>query len=219
MLFTKLFSSQLDPYPIIKLPIKYSYLNPAILSENSKETWAAYKKWFLNIKDERIIELALEIQRTSDYSGWSADHTIESIASLSAWFPKVIGSRRPTSAEKAWILQNVPHGPGRNMSLKYQLNEKTLSLCFDVGIYIGETVIKHNPTLKWKQLQGQHLWAGMLAITGELRHDPSFKPQKNFPREPFSMVRAVAIQIIEGVQIASVQDVFNIIYRTYENKI
>lgn len=197
MLFTRFFRKGADPYRLVKLPIKYSWLNPSILAENTVDDWKRYKSWFFEVKSDRILELEREVQRMPGFQVWQADFSRASIASLSDWFAMAVGSRPPTRAERKWILEHIPNDTGREMSLKYQIDEKTISLCSDIGMYLGDTLINHNPELKWKQLKGRHMWACLMAISGELRHDPAFKPSKNFPSQLMGRATVVASCAIE----------------------
>lgn len=197
MLFTKFFGKRKDAYPLVTLPIKFSRLNTDVLRENSEEDWKNYKAWFFDVKEERISELEREVRRMPGFEIWQADFSRASVVNLSDWFAKVARGRPPTRAEIKWILTHIPSGPGQEMSLKYQLDDKTISICSDVGMYLGDTLIKHNPRLKWKQLKGRHVWACMMAISGELRHDPAFKPSKNFPSQLMGTATVVASLAIE----------------------
>lgn len=221
MLFTRLFSTKREAYSILKLPIKYSYLNPIALRENSEAAWKAYRSWFFSEKSTRIQELELEIRRKPGYQNWSADFSGESVASLSAWFQTAVHTRKPTRAEITWIFQNILPGPGRDAALQYMLSEKTASLCFDIGMYLGDAAISTNPLLKWKKIEGKQAWAGMMAITGELRHKPNRRRDKNFPIEPVSRVRVIAARIVEDSNknesgSANLREMFEVILNTFE---
>lgn len=110
----------------------------------------AYYEWFLQVIPHRLEELRHCLEANGG-AGIPLDFTFESFALLSAWFGTKVGRRPLTAAELAQERAAMPEWLESEIS-QDTLTEETLSLCMDVGIYLGETFRRQYPKLKWERV-------------------------------------------------------------------
>ncbi|MES1226564.1 MAG: hypothetical protein ABUT20_64410 [Bacteroidota bacterium] len=135
-------------YPLIKPPL---FANKDFF-EFTKNEAKEYLRWFLSIKDERISILESDVKKI--YSEWQANYTKESLKVLYEWFAKQIEYRGATDDEKKEVENQITKTPlfvGIIPLPQNMFTTETVSICFDIGIYFGETLIKNIPSLKWDQ--------------------------------------------------------------------
>lgn len=135
-------------YPIIKIP---TFANKSFF-EFSKEEAKEYFQWFLSIKGERISTLEFYVQQS--YITWEANYTKESLKGLYQWLNKSVAYRKLTEIEKKEVENQISVTPQYLNVIPMPdttFTPETVSICFDAGLYFGETLIFNVPSLKWLQ--------------------------------------------------------------------
>jgi hypothetical protein len=135
-------------YPLIKIP---SFATKDIYTF-SKEEAKEYYKWFTSIKSERVQILESEVQQM--YPEWKLDYTRNSLISLYEWFEKKAKYRNINDEEKEEIEKQISKTPlfvGVIEIPETTFTDETVSICFDAGIYFGETLIFNVLGTKWLQ--------------------------------------------------------------------
>jgi hypothetical protein len=135
-------------YPLVRIP---SFANKDFFAFTKSEA-KEYLQWFLSIKDERIKILEIEVQK--QYAYWKADYTKASLVELYEWFKQNVAYRPISDKEQEVIriqlsstplLANVIPIPAQTFT------DETVSICFDVGVYFGETIIFNATDVNWLQ--------------------------------------------------------------------
>lgn len=135
-------------YPLIKVP---AFANKDIYTF-SKEEAKAYYKWFTSIKSERLQILESEIQEM--YPEWKLDYTRNSLINSYEWFGKKVMYRNMNDEEKEEIKNQISKTPllvGVIDIPETTFTDETVSICFDIGIYFGDSLIFNVPGTKWIQ--------------------------------------------------------------------
>jgi hypothetical protein len=103
----------------------------------------AYYDWFISKRQARIASLQIYINSHLETS-WTPDGSRGSILLLQSFAAVLFaggGSAKSRSIEMH----------GQNVSVSdWQLNDLSLSLSFDIGVYFGEALISNHPCLKWQ---------------------------------------------------------------------
>jgi hypothetical protein len=129
-------------YAAIKPPFTLAF------REMPKEELKRYFEWIMEIRSQRLNELARAVKQTSGYEGWRPDGTPASLDALGKWFAEQVDVRARTDNELEKIegrLMFPVDVPGE------ELTTRTLSLAVDVGIYLSEVFLKNYPVLQWDQ--------------------------------------------------------------------
>lgn len=135
-------------YSLVKVP---SFATKDIYSFSKQEA-KEYFKWFVNIKNERLQILELSVKEL--YPEWQLNYTKNSLAQLYEWFSKKVMYRNLYEDEKEEIEKQISKTPifiGIINIPKETFTEETVSICFDIGIYLGETLIKNFSNIGWTQ--------------------------------------------------------------------
>lgn len=133
-------------YPLIKTPI----FSTKDFIDFTKDEAKEYFQWFLSTKDERIKILEAHAQLL--YPQWKADHTKFSLIELYQWFKGQIAYRAMSDEEKQAIkvqLSTTPLLANVIPIPEATFTDTTVTICFDVGIYLGQTLIRHDESLTW----------------------------------------------------------------------
>jgi len=141
-------------YKKINIPNEFAgnFFSGDYINNFDRETAKQYFRWYMSVKNERIVELERAVQTTKGYENWKADLSIESLDKLQKWFENVVDKRSVTEDEKKQYMSQfsgvweVIEDP-----IEWTITEETKSLCHDVGIYFAEMLIKMNPHLHWGQ--------------------------------------------------------------------
>lgn len=115
----------------------------------SKKELVDYRAWFLSIIPERIRVLENAIRSDQGPEGWSADLTAGSLDVLGQWFEAQVETRELNPAElaeyRAGMTIDVPIET-------WDLTNRTYSLAMDIGMYLGESILRAWPgRLRWEQ--------------------------------------------------------------------
>lgn len=131
-------------YKPIEPPVTFNYIREATKKEGKE-----FFEWFMSVKDERIRILEKAVQTTPGFENWKADFTPKSLCIFDEWLPKVAELRSRTEEEIATEKKKLlPQFKNLNISTE-TLTGRSISLAFDVGIYMGEVFIHNNPELEW----------------------------------------------------------------------
>ena len=135
-------------YPLLRIP---TFSNKSFF-EFTKEEAKTYFQWFLSIRDERISILESHVNQS--YNTWKANYTKESLIDLYQWFSKAISYRARTIHEKKEVENQILQTPEYINIIPIPesiFTEATVSICFDIGVYFGETLIYNISSVKWLQ--------------------------------------------------------------------
>ncbi|MFL9843550.1 hypothetical protein [Flavobacterium rhizosphaerae] len=135
-------------YNLIKLPRVFDKDVYSFDKSEAKE----YFDWFKNVKNERLDILKIYVQL--EYPNWNLDYDRESLIDLYSWFAKNIYLKKINIEEvkrmKVQINKTPPFSNIINIP-EYIFSENTVSICFDIGVYLGETLIRNCEGVKWGQ--------------------------------------------------------------------
>lgn len=135
-------------YPLVSIP---SFANKSFYDFTHEES-KRYFNWFLKIRNERIDILESNVQLL--YPKWKADYSRSSLNELYDWLGKQVEYRLMTDDEKMMIKDQISSTPLFIDVIpipNVTFTDETVSICFDTGIYFGETLIKNIPDLMWIQ--------------------------------------------------------------------
>lgn len=128
---------------LVEIPVELSMP----FFEMKKKDADLYLNWFLSIKQERLNILSEQVKLLEE---WNCNFSRESLNPLFNYFRKVIKYRDMTDEEKGKEAEKITGILKGNIEVPTKvLDEESVSICFDIGIYFGETMIKQIPFLKW----------------------------------------------------------------------
>lgn len=114
----------------------------------SRKTARSYFDWFLGQISERKDELARLVSRLSP--GCRLDDSPDSLRCLGEVFVSEVRTRPSTQEEIAQQGEALTPRLREVVETEvWELTDRTLSLCLDVGIYFAEVLHKEHPTLEW----------------------------------------------------------------------
>ncbi len=129
-------------YKIIIPPI------PLDFSNRTKKELKIYYTWYIDIMSERLEQLIKIIKDTPGYKDWNANYSPKSLEKLGRWFYENIEIRKRTKKEKDEIYNNAKEWFKQVEIQNWQLTTQTLSLVFDIGMYLINVFIKNNSKLR-----------------------------------------------------------------------
>jgi hypothetical protein len=133
-------SMKATTYRIIQPPFTLQF------DQMPKNELKAYSSWFQSILPERIQELASAVQSTSGFEEWKPDFSADSLSALGDWFATQIETRPRTQEEiDRW---QTPYPIEISAT---ELTNRTFSLAMDIGMYLGQVLLRNHPALKWHQ--------------------------------------------------------------------
>jgi hypothetical protein len=115
----------------------------------SKKEHEAYREWFFSIMPERIKILTQAVHSTLGFELWEPDYSPESLNLLGQWFAQVAETREKT-AEEIEAERELMKGFAVGIATKV-INNKTISVCYDIGMYLSQVFLKQYPQLTWDQ--------------------------------------------------------------------
>ncbi len=136
-----------------------------VFQDLDKPQLKAYAAKFLRDIPFRIQVLAHAVASTPMYASWSPDLTPDSLALLGNWYRGQVAIR-PRSAEE---MAKLTSGLRFDMGVPdWELSDRTFSLAIDVGMYLGEIVLRIVPDTRWKQILGSknNILFGQMAVSG-----------------------------------------------------
>jgi hypothetical protein len=174
-------------YPLVRIP---HFANKDYF-EFTKNEAKDYLKWFLKIKDERVKILGQHVQHVNP--NWKVDFTRASLAQLYNWFSNAVAYRPMTEEEKEGVKRQLANTPLLANVIpipESTFTDETVSVCFDVGIYFGQTLINNVPGLKWLQ---------KLTSTNFIYYAQPLlaMPKSKVPLNPRASIEGIARRIID----------------------
>ena len=103
-----------------------------------------FLEWFKSVISRRIEVLAAEVRKTTEGENWVADFSPHSLRVLGTWLLANLSA----IPEEVRILPAGRQSP-KVVGGTHRLTEETLARCFDIGVYLGEILIRGNPKLSW----------------------------------------------------------------------
>ncbi|CAN5452851.1 hypothetical protein BH10BAC2_BH10BAC2_33950 [soil metagenome] len=173
---------QKDKYEILILPIDY---NKSFL-DFDKEEVQKYYQWFLNIKSDRLTHLCNFLFAKSDDCLQEINLNVIEIFLLHS----VSTVPKPKEQFDAELEKMPMHLKPYAKPDNYVLDKKTISICYDIGIFLGDLIIKLDPKIKWK-LQNSDEYA-------DYGQPILAKKNMKFDVNPFRVAKNVASKIYEG---------------------
>jgi len=136
-------------YEIIKPP--KAYANPLEATRDEAET---YWHWFLDNKTNRLKILESYIRSFEKYKDWRGDFSQGSLEVLEKWLESEPVEIRKLDEEEIKKIRASYDQKYKNMGISdWTLSNKSISLGFDVGLYLAETFSHHYPNLNWMLFQ------------------------------------------------------------------
>jgi hypothetical protein len=171
----------LAAYEPVALPFTLDF------ASKTRSELAAYADWFVRGIERRVTVLETSVGSTRGYEGWAANASPDSLDSLGSWLVGVLEARQRSAEEIATVRAglkfdvNIP---------KQELSPRSLSVCFDVGVYLGGVVLRNVPNVKWTQLtkDRRNVDYGQMVLRGP----------GPVPFNPVRIVMVLADKIIEG---------------------
>lgn len=168
-------------YDILILPVEY---NKSFLDFSGEEI-QKYYHWFLNIKAKRLDHLCSFL-----FSNNKTCLSERNLNVIETFLLNSVSSIPKSKAQFKAEMDNVPlHLKPYAKPDDYLLDKKTISICYDVGIYMGELLISLDKKIHWE-----------LEIDDQFRDfgQPVLKKKGNkFDINPFTVAKNAAAKIYE----------------------
>ena len=119
--------------------------------EMSQRDLKEYSRWFHEVAPQRIAELAEAVKQSVGYEHWFPNYTPDSLDGLSRWLATQVSTRSKTEDESRESVERLPHPEYES---NQQLTDRSISLAFDIGMFLSEVLLRNHPSLKWGQLFG-----------------------------------------------------------------
>ena len=141
-----------DEETVFYRPVNPPFERP--FKEMSKKELRAYFEWFLSSISERMKELTAEVRRTVGYEHWEPDCSPTSLDTLGTWYASQVEQRPLTAEEMAEARAALPE---KYSFLEAELPTATLtyrslSLAFDIGVYLSQVLLRNCDALSWQQV-------------------------------------------------------------------
>jgi len=182
------------PYSIVHVPY------PHELKAMSADELQAFMRSFLDAIPQRISQLAEAVREPKAYGRWKADFRPSSLGALGNWF-----AANALIEPRAWEEKKNSQERGRPMIedlSHHTLTERTRSIAFDVGIYVGQIFMKKDASLQWGQLldDKNRVMYGLPVLTksGRVVVDPI--------SEVTALALALALNLQEGTALWALYD-------------
>jgi len=118
--------------------------------EMPKKELRAYFKWFQEIMQGRIEQLASTVQ-SPGFENWKPNFSPDSLNALGEWFATQIETRPRTQEE---IDAFNAQAPFRIELSGPELTNRTFWIAMDIGMYLNQVFLRNHPSLKWDQPLG-----------------------------------------------------------------
>jgi hypothetical protein len=143
----------------------------------------AYSNWFHTVLPARIRELSGAVRATPGFDHWEPDETPESLDALGAWFWGEVRIRPRTEEEKEEIYRESPEWFRAVAIPEYDLDDRTFSIAFDIGMYMSQVFLRSFPELEWR-----------IPLTGKRNIDYGQPVLAPFGKRVFNPVRMAVAQ-------------------------
>lgn len=132
---------EIENYPLVLTPVEF---NKPFKMFNSSDA-EGYLNWFNKTKDKR-----LEILKRHTGNYFSFDYSKESLKGLLLFLKDTIKSRDLSITEINKIKENIIPDLKEVIDIpNTTLSVLSVSICYDVAIYFGMTVLSSKPKLAW----------------------------------------------------------------------
>lgn len=134
-----------------------------------------------------IEELMQMIHSTSEFSGWVADFSAESLSGLGSWLERTATKRDFTEKEIDALGGRFSNDDGTSF---LDLSEETKTAAIYAGMYYGQVALKNNTRLRWELQLGSR----RLADYGQ----PVIVGSRAVPLNPVRVVNSFCRGILSG---------------------
>jgi hypothetical protein len=175
-------------YPLV---IVSNSFNKPFVDFTNKEA-KAYFEWFMNIKEERIGILEKNVQQYN--KDWYANFSRLSFTNLFVWFKSNVKSKKTNETEAEEIRNQLLATPFLVNVIEISdtsFTKETVSICFDVAIYFGETLIRNISDLSWIYKVNSKRYV-------EYAQPIIINPFKKIDVNPRRLIEVCAEKIIDG---------------------
>lgn len=100
--------------------------------------------WYVKEIPNRIEILTQYVHSTPGFEDWRNDRTPESLISLGVWFVAQIEKQTRNNNFISLGRGNFQYWHQLTSLQNYELTNFTISICFDIGAYLSQTIIKNN---------------------------------------------------------------------------
>lgn len=150
--------------------MEYEIIDPPFdlrFRELTKDQLARYYQWFIKQIPLRIDILMKAVRTTEGFERWDITFDPASLDPLGEWFASQVEYRARSEEEIAELEKYKGHLLPIPRPSKV-LTGTTQSIAMDVGMYLGETLVRSTPSLSWQQYGGtkRDLFRGQPVISG-----------------------------------------------------
>jgi hypothetical protein len=135
-------------YDLVRLPESLPKIDFSSFKDKEAK---AYLVWFIGQIPARIAVLEREVK--SDFPSWSPDFSHESLLVLDQWLllESTISKMDNwnAKAQSDHSMSNHCGTPIQFSQSQMRLSDYAVSICFDLGLYLGESLRKANPKFNW----------------------------------------------------------------------
>lgn len=159
-------------YEILQIP--WTLESP--YSEMTKYGASEFFEWLKQNVDYRLSQLSLLVKLSGE--NVTLDFSRDSLLNLGYSLTGILKIRKKTEEEMKTLIESVPDWLKESVKDQDEvLNEKSLSIAFDLAIYFSQVLIKADNRIKWKMhTRASKLDAdrNQLILTGtsKVRHNP-----------------------------------------------
>lgn len=173
-------------YEVIQLPLPLNRLDAVARPELE-----SFGRWFVDVIPSRISMIEAAVRATEGHESWRAALDPPSLRTLGLWFEGKVAARpkseeelREAKAQLAFSV-DVP---------EQQLTNETLSMAIDIGMYLGETVVRNADAARWQQSLTSRTMAdyGRMVVVGLA-----------LPMDPVRILTTVAYGIVRRAKPAN----------------
>ena len=173
---------QKNEYEILVLPIEY---NKSFFDLSGEEI-ASYYQWFLKIKGERLKKLCEFLFRTQGICLKESNLNVIEIFMLNS----ITVFAKPKDQINTEMGKVPSQFKPFVFPADYVLDKKTISVCYDIGIFLGELIISLDNKIKWElETNDEYSDFGQPVLT---------KRNSKLSINPFTVTKNMATKIYEG---------------------
>lgn len=117
------------------------------LQDLNKKEQSEFWRWFLASKNERVRMIEDLVKRDTE---WSANFELGSLEGLGIWLVTHVRSEYRERIDQGIPPEDAASWSGTWLENDYELSTTWLSIGFDIGIYLGEVIIRNKPGVQWE---------------------------------------------------------------------
>lgn len=116
-------------------------------SRLSRQELELYGRWFMSSIDDRLAVLSAAVRETPG-GGFELNFRTDSLLPLGEWLAQRVFLRKRTELEK----QEISRAALPEVAVpEHELTDESISMAFDVGVYLGNVFTQSNAKLFWQQ--------------------------------------------------------------------